>query len=421
MLKGAIVGVGNVAFHGHLPVWSARPEVEIVAAADERPAARPEFARRFPQARWHHSVEALLDAHKLDFVDICTPPAFHSSAILQALERGAHVLCEKPLVLSSAELAQLVAIARKGNRVVATVHNWRHAPVLLRATDLVRTGSIGALSRVRWETLRDQPAAVAASAGNWRIDPAIAGGGILIDHGWHALYVIQQWLSGEPERVSAKLEKRRYSEWPIEDTAEVVLEYPRPACHSEERSDEESAPAAAEFRSRSLAEPAPNRTGDSKRGSRSLASVGMTERREALGMTERGEGLGMTKRAARAEIFLTWTAAERANRVTLEGSAGTIAIDGGRLEIRSAAGAPTGREELPGSLSEGSHHPDWFGGVVTEFLEEIRDPGRRGASLAEADRCLRWIATAYESGHRGGEALEVIESRAASASLGVAS
>ncbi len=340
MLRGAIVGVGNVALKGHLPGWLARDEVEIVAAADVREEGRAALAQCLPGARWYDSVDALLAAEKLDFVDICTPPAFHSSAIRSALEAGVHVLCEKPLVLSSAELVSLAALARERVLVLATVHNWRHAPVLLRATELVRSGAVGSVSRVRWETLRDRPAAASGQADNWRVDPAVAGGGILLDHGWHALYSIQHWIPGEPDRISARLESRRAGKSDIEDTAEVALHYP----------------------------------------------------------------------AARAEIFLTWTAGERANRITLEGSAGTITIDGATLEFRPASGGPPRREELPGSLSEGSHHPDWFRGVVEEFLPEIRDPRRRGQSLAEAQCCLRWIETAYESGKRRGEGLPIAES-----------
>jgi len=127
-------------------------------------------------------------------------------------------------------------------------------------------------------------------------------------------------------------------------------------------------------------------------------------------MTNSGAKRGTTARGVRAGIFLTWTANERANRVTLEGSSGALVIEGRMIEIRDAFGEVRSREELPGSLSEGSHHPDWFRGVVEEFLGEIRDPGRRGRSLAEAQRCLRWIETAYESGRRRGEGLSLAES-----------
>jgi predicted dehydrogenase len=64
---------------------------------------------------------------------------------------------------------------------------------------------------------------VTSDGSNWRADPAVAGGGILFDHGWHALYCVVRWL-GIPRSVSALLEKRRFREWPIEDTATINLD-----------------------------------------------------------------------------------------------------------------------------------------------------------------------------------------------------
>jgi predicted dehydrogenase len=333
MLKGAFIGFGNVARLGHLPGWLAREDVEIVAAADVRSQGRDALAHAVPGARWYGSAQEMLSSERLDFVDVCTPPAFHAVEIRRALERGLHVLCEKPLVLTSEELEDLAALARSRDRVLATVHNWRQAPPLQRLTALVAAGSLGSIVRCRWETLRDRPAVAAGTAadGNWRVDPAVAGGGILIDHGWHALSTIQSWISGEPKRVSACLETRRHHEWAIEDTATVGLEFPETT----------------------------------------------------------------------VEIFLTWTAAERANRVRLEGTAAEVLLDGAVLELRTPNGDVLSRETLAGSLAEGSHHPDWFGGTAAEFVAEIRDPSARGRSLAEARRCLRWIAAAREASRRG--------------------
>ena len=73
--------------------------------------------------------------------------------------------------------------------------------------------------------MRTQPATAASQDGvtNWRVDPALAGGGILFDHGWHALYCVARW-AGVPRGVSARLETRRFHEWPLEDTATLALE-----------------------------------------------------------------------------------------------------------------------------------------------------------------------------------------------------
>jgi predicted dehydrogenase len=336
-LRGAILGAGNVTLRGHLPGWLAREDVAIVAAADPRPEARAALAERIPNLRAYETSEELLSREVLDFADICAPPAMHSGLIRAALEKGLHVLCEKPLVLAADELEPLSKLALGADRVLAAVHNWRHAPILAAAQALVEEGAIGEVRFCRWETLRREPAAAGDSArSNWRVDPAVSGGGILMDHGWHALYVVCGWLPEVPLRVAGRLSTRRHHDWSIEDTAEVTLE-----C---------------------------------------------------------GGG-------ARAEILLTWAADERANRASAVGAAGALSVDGSTLKLTTPGRAEPIVREFPDSLADGSHHPDWFAGVAAEFLSEIRDPARRGRTLAEASTCLDLIALARDSSLRGGSAV----------------
>jgi predicted dehydrogenase len=331
MLRGGIIGLGNVARNGHLPAWLGRKDVQFVAAADIDSGSRAAASTAAPGLALYESAEALLDRERLDFVDLCTPPASHGELIRLALERGLHVLCEKPLVLDESELSDLASLARRHNRVLAAVHNWRHAPAIALASELVRVGRIGSVRRCEWEVLRDRPSVAAPRPGvpNWRVDPALSGGGILVDHGWHAAYVLAGWMPEPLTRAGGRLETRKYREWPVEDTAVLDLEF--------------------------------------------------------------GDG--------RASVFLTWAASERKNRVVIEGTEGSIRIEDRVLELHSRNG--TERREI-GSLSDGSHHPEWFAGTAAEFLGEIADPARRGRSLAESAICLEVIRLARESDRLGG-------------------
>ncbi len=227
-LRGALLGFGNVAALAHLPGWRSRPDLELVAVADARADRRAVCARLLPDARRYASAEALLAAEDLDVVDICTPPSSHAPLIRAALGRDCHVLCEKPLVGSLAELGAVARAAAARGRVLHTVHNWHHAPIVRRADELIREGAIGRPTRVVWRTLRTQPAATAGDGGdNWRVDPVIAGGGILTDHGWHVFYIVPRWLDASPTGVSALLESRGTTRLAVEDTATVRLTFPR--------------------------------------------------------------------------------------------------------------------------------------------------------------------------------------------------
>jgi predicted dehydrogenase len=225
VLRGAFIGFGNVAEKGHLPGWQARNDITIVAATDALSERGGAFRAACPDARWHESVDALLSDENLDFVDICTPPSTHAPIIEQALRAGLHVLCEKPLVTRIADAHVVAASAASAGRVVYTVHNWLKSPICQKISGLIAEGAIGRARSIRWKTLRTQPAAAVIPNGrtNWRLDPKVAGGGILSDHGWHALYCVAHW-AGVPRSVAAQLEKRRFHEWPLEDTATLTLE-----------------------------------------------------------------------------------------------------------------------------------------------------------------------------------------------------
>ena len=226
VLRGAFIGFGNVADKGHLPGWQLRDDVAIVAAVDAAASRRAAFVAACPDGRWYDNVDDLLAGETLDFVDICTPPSSHAALTKQALNAGLHVLCEKPLATRLEDAVIVGAAAARAGRIVHTVHNWLEAPICVKISALIDEGAIGAVRSIKWHTLRTQPAvAVALDGGaNWRVDPAMAGGGILFDHGWHALYCTARWAGGAPCGVSAVLETRRFHEWPLEDTATLNLE-----------------------------------------------------------------------------------------------------------------------------------------------------------------------------------------------------
>jgi len=223
--RGAFIGFGNAAAQAHLPVWQSRDDVVMVAATDRAEARREAFLAACPGGRWHATLDRLLSEEALDFVDICTPPGSHAGLIRQALRAGLHVLCEKPLVTRAPDAQMIAAAAGAAGRAVYTVHNWLEAPICRKISELIAAGAIGAVRSVGWRTLRTRPAAgLGAETANWRVDPAAAGGGILFDHGWHALYCVMRWLGAAPQSVEARLETRRHSDWPLHDTATLDLD-----------------------------------------------------------------------------------------------------------------------------------------------------------------------------------------------------
>ena len=328
MLRGAFIGFGNVAAKGHIPGWRARDDVKIVAATDAAASRCEAFLASCPDGRWHTTVGGLLSDERLDFVDICAPPGSHAGLIERALDAGVHVLSEKPLVTRVEDAERLAIAAARAGRVLHTVHNWLQAPICRKISALVDEGAIGPVHSVRWRTLRTQPAIAVSAQGvaNWRVDAEQAGGGVLFDHGWHALYCVTRW-AGVPAAVAAALETRRFHDLPLEDTASVDL----------------------------------------------IAAAGVSN------------------------IFLTWAADERSNAIEIDGEDGAIRAVGDVVALKTKAGE---RRWPSPSLSEGSHHPDWFGGVGSDFVAATG--GAKSTNLDEAVLCARLIDAAQRSSAAGG-------------------
>src|SRR5689334_16715766 len=97
-LRVAIVGFGQVAEHGHLPAYASSPDFSVVTVVERTAARRAVISALHPTVRVVASLEEVA-TDDVDLVDVCTPPALHAPPVLSALERGWHVVCEKPFLV----------------------------------------------------------------------------------------------------------------------------------------------------------------------------------------------------------------------------------------------------------------------------------------------------------------------------------
>jgi predicted dehydrogenase len=225
-LRGAIVGFGNVAVEGHLPAWRKDRAFSIVAVCDLSEARLAVAAEVLPEAKRYTSLDELLHTERLDFVDIATPPASHTPIILEALARRLHVLCEKPLAFRMEDSGRIRSAASAARAVVFTTHNWKYAPIFRTAKRTLRRGEIGPITHLRLETIRTSPPTDVGDTGAWRLDPTLAGGGILADHGWHAFYLATYLLDAEPLAIAVEASQRKFVTAGVEDTVQCTIDFP---------------------------------------------------------------------------------------------------------------------------------------------------------------------------------------------------
>jgi len=225
-LRGALIGVGGVARQSHHPAYTLAPGVarllQLVVSVDGAPV--PDIPG-LPRVR---DAAGLAAFEPIEFVDVCTPTASHVELVLWALERGWHVLCEKPVATTRADAERVADAARRAGRVVVPCHQYRFNPAWLKLREWLDAGRIGRWHLAEFRTYRlhaDPGAVTGAGDAPWRGTRAAGGGGVLLDHGTHLLYLLDD-VAGRPARVHAWMGRLRHRAYDVEDTAQLLLEYP---------------------------------------------------------------------------------------------------------------------------------------------------------------------------------------------------
>lgn len=180
------------------PGWKAVPGVELVAVCDVRREAAEALARDFNIPQVFTDPRKLVEAG-LDCVDICTPNRAHTPAVLAALGAGLHVLCEKPLAVSTREVRRMAAAAKRSGRVLMTAQHFRFTDRIRALRRRVESGGAGGFYHARVHALRRDLLPTARGF----IDPALSGGGPCMDIGVHALDAAMHLMDfPNPVRVS---------------------------------------------------------------------------------------------------------------------------------------------------------------------------------------------------------------------------
>jgi dTDP-4-amino-4,6-dideoxygalactose transaminase len=215
-IRIGIVGCGLMG-NTHLTAYKKNPEVEIAACADSDFGKAEQCAGRV-KANTYASHKEMLAHEKLDGISICTVPSTHREIVLDALEAGVNVLCEKPLATSVAEAREMTDKANQKKKLLLTAFKFRFFEEVQQAKELLRKGSLGKVTRFRlmFGGFMDMK-------GSWYANKDISGGGIVIDNGPHAIDLVR-YVLGDIKEVSARLSNLQ--DIAVEDTAllNLVLE-----------------------------------------------------------------------------------------------------------------------------------------------------------------------------------------------------
>lgn len=208
MTRVALIGLGAMG-RNHLRVLGDLDGAELVAVCDQDPQALSVAARKYGIAGYG-SWNEMFEGERLDAAIVAVPTRFHLEAGLAALERGLHVLIEKPIAASLDEGRALIDAAARARRVLTVGHVERFNPAVRELQRRVAAGEIGRVFQVH--ARRQGP-----------FPTRIRDVGVVIDLATHDLDVMLQLVGSDVKRVYAETEQRIHTEH--EDLLNALLKF----------------------------------------------------------------------------------------------------------------------------------------------------------------------------------------------------
>lgn len=201
--RTAIIGTGSIANYHVQALKELKDRVELVAAMDVLHDRVEEFSKKNAISHFYTDTAEMLAREQPDIVHIATPPNTHYHLIIQSLEAGATVFCEKPLCTSLAEIDHIAAVELQTGRYCSSVFQWRFGSRGQHFKQLIQRGALGrplvGICQTTW--FRNAAYYEVPWRGKW----ATEGGGPTMGHGIHAMDLFL-WLLGDWEEVSAMMD-----------------------------------------------------------------------------------------------------------------------------------------------------------------------------------------------------------------------
>lgn len=211
MLKVGLIGVGGIS-GAHIPVWESMEEVELTALCD----IRQERMEPYPKQHHYSDLDEMLKNEELDILDICLPTYLHADYAVRAMEKGIHVLCEKPVSLKPEDVERVYSTAHRMQVSFMVAHVLRFWPEYMLLKELYDTQKYGKLLSGYMSRVSQTPP---WSWDNWMKDENRSG---LVPFDLHIHDLdFMVYAFGKPEKVNSNRIKR-----PEQDCINAVYEYP---------------------------------------------------------------------------------------------------------------------------------------------------------------------------------------------------
>ena len=217
-VRWGILSTAKIGMEKVTPAIQLADNCEVVAIASRDQEGATAAASRLGIPAAYGSYEALLEAEDVDAIYIPLPNDMHAEWTMKAAAAGKHILCEKPLAMSSAQAGEMVTACAQAGVMLVEAFMYRHHPSWVEAVHLVRSGAIGDLQAVQswFSYYNSDPLNIRNKMEN--------GGGAIMDIGCYNINLSRLLFADEPSRIQASV--RRDPVMEIDTLSSVVLEFP---------------------------------------------------------------------------------------------------------------------------------------------------------------------------------------------------
>ena len=235
-VKFGIIGVGNMG-SSHLRSFLEKRIVNgvVTAIADIDPA-RLEAARA-TLAKYRENDPSLYEfatysdagdmirSADIDAVLVAVPHYDHPRYVIEAMQNGKHVMCEKPAGVYTAQVREMIAAADRYPELrFGMMFNQRTNCVYRKMKEIIESGALGEIKRTSWIITNWYRPAAYYNSGAWRATWSGEGGGVLLNQGPHNLD-LWQWICGMPKKVLTKMHFGKWHDIEVEDDVTTYVEY----------------------------------------------------------------------------------------------------------------------------------------------------------------------------------------------------
>ena len=219
-LKVGIIGLGHQSLEDHIPAIKSSQDVELVGIVEIDKQKIKSFLKDNKDAKIYDNFDGLLKNQKPDFIIIALPHYLHFEITKKAILNKIHILKEKPFAISLTQARELRNLANKNNIQIAVTLQRRFNPIYSTFFQLIYKIGKPFYIEAKYCFYTDKPHE------GWRGKKELAGGGCLIDMGYHIIDLLI-WYFGLPDKIFAEMScaAKEGIIYDAEDTAQVIFKY----------------------------------------------------------------------------------------------------------------------------------------------------------------------------------------------------